>query len=337
MKIKPLLEKLSNNWPAKAVCIVIACLFYIFNRYASLEQKSLPVTLKVVQNGEMVCTTHIPSSVSVTIRTSNEKITQVTANGITATLDLSYFTQEGNFDVPVSVDFPSSVIELDPMQITVYPEKVKVRLERNILKTVKIIPQITGQLQYGYTVTSLGADPGYVSIYGPRSIIESITSISTIGIPVDDRESTFSQKVELVNLNRLIEFKDANTTQVTVNMDYVSGLKTYSGLPVVIKNIAAGLETNSKFTGNITIKGPQLYLDDFVPNPDTLSVNLGSVTEAGEYDLPVEVLIPTEFLLDKISVETVHVIVKERPPAIVVDETQMPDPAAESGKGEDGQ
>jgi Uncharacterized protein conserved in bacteria len=235
------------------------------------------------------------------------------------------------------VDFPSSIIELDPMQITVYPEKVKVHLERNILKTVKITPQITGQLQYGYAVSSLEAEPSYVSIYGPHSIIETISSVSTIGIPVDGKESTFSQEVELVNLGRLINLRDANTTRVTVNMDYATGLKTYSGLPVVIKNLAAGFETNSKFTGNITIKGPQLYLDDFVPNPDTLSVDLSSVTEAGEYDLPVEVLIPTEFLLDKISVETVHVQVNERPPAIVVDESQMQETPVESGTGVEAQ
>ena len=68
MKIKPLLEKLNDRWPAKAICIVAACVLYMFNQHTSLERRSLAVRLNVLQEGEMLCTTHLPSSVSVTIR-----------------------------------------------------------------------------------------------------------------------------------------------------------------------------------------------------------------------------------------------------------------------------
>ena len=199
MKIKPLLEKLRLNWPAKAICIIVACLFYLFNRYNSLEKKSLPISLNVVQDGVMVCASHIPSSVSVTIRTSAEKISQVTAENIFAQVDLSWITQEGTFEVPVTVDLPPNIVELDPLEVTVYPEKIKVRLEKNETRTVKIAPQTVGKPADGYTVESLVADPKYVTIYGPRSITQSMDSIATEGISVEDISESFTKVVRLAN------------------------------------------------------------------------------------------------------------------------------------------
>ena len=138
MKIKPLLEKLNDRWPAKAICIVAACVLYMFNQHTSLERRSIAVRLNVLQEGEMLCTTHLPSSVSVTIRTNAENIAHVNAEGITATLDLNYITKEGNFDAPVLVSLPSNLENLDPLEVTVYPEKIKVHLEKNISRSVKV-------------------------------------------------------------------------------------------------------------------------------------------------------------------------------------------------------
>ena len=62
-------------------------------------------------------------------------------------------------------------------------------------------------------------------------------------------------------------------------------------------------------------------MNDWTPNPDTLSVDLSEIKEEGEYILPVSVLIPQEFHLESVSVDNISVTVKNRPPAEVVDET----------------
>ena len=328
MKIKPLLEKLRENWPAKAVCVIVACLFYIFNRYTSLEQKSLPVSLAVVQDGEMLCASHIPSSVSFTIRTSSENISQVSGESIAAQLDLSWITQEGTFEVPVVVDLPPNIVNLDPLQVTVYPEKIKVRLEKNIVRTVKVTPQTIGKPADGYTVESVSCKPEYVSIYGPRSIVQSIDSITTEGILIDGVSQGFSKSAKLVNANRLARFYDAESAEVSIKIDYEDGIKEFKGLPVVLRNLSASFECETQKKGSIKMRGPRLLMNEWTPNPDTLSANLGGITEAGTYTLPVSVLIPQEFHLESVSLETITVIVKERPPAEVVDETA---PQTESG------
>ena len=321
MKIKPLLEKLRANWPAKAVCLVIACLFYIFNRYTSLEQKSVPVTLKVLQDGEMVSSTHIPSSVSVTIRTSAENISKVTAENILAQLDLSWITKEGTYDVPISIDLPSNIIEMNPLQVTVFPEKVKVRLERNELRSVKVAAQLAGQPLDGYVIDSIQTNPEYVSIYGPSSVVQSVEAIYTEGISVEGSSSSFNKKAKLMNVNRMIKLADTEDVDVLVNIDYQDGIQEFKGLSVFLKNIPPAFECESKATGSITLRGPRLIMEDWNPNPDTLSADLSEITEPGEYMLPVSVLIPQEFHLESVSLDMIRVIVKERPPAEIVDET----------------
>lgn len=335
MKIKPLLEKLRENWPAKALCLLAACLFYIFNRYTSLDQKSVPVSLKVIQEGEMVSATHIPSSVSVTIRTSAENISQITSGNISAILDLSWITQEGSYDVPISIDLPSNIVEMNPLQVTVYPEKLKVKLERNTIRAVKIVPQIAGTIVDGYAVESLSCEPEYVSVYGPRSIVQSMESIATEGIPIDDKKQTFTQRVRLVNVNKMVKIYGDDETTATVQMDYEDGIKEFKGLPILLRNLPAGFECDTQKKGSIKLRGPRLIMNDWIPNPDTLSVDLREITEAGDYTLPVSVLIPQEFHLESLSVDNIEVKVKDRPPAEVVDETAQnaaPQEAQESGQ-----
>ncbi|MBR5095672.1 MAG: hypothetical protein IK094_01025 [Treponema sp.] len=334
MRIKPLLEKLRHNWPVKALCVVIACLFYLFNRYTSLEQKSVPVTLKVLQDGEMVSSTHIPSSVSVTIRTSAENISKITSENILAQLDLSWITQEGDYDVPISIDLPSNIVEMNPLQVTVYPEKVKVHLERNSYNAVKITPQFAGTPLDGYVVGEYQTEPEYVSVYGPRSIVQSVESITTEPINVEGKRASFKQKAKLMNINRLIKVMDQEECELQVEIDYQDGIQEFRNLPVFLRNIPASFECESKASGSITLRGPRLIMEDWTPNPDTLSADLGEITEPGDYLLPVSVLIPQEFHLESVSVETIRVTVRERPPAEIVDEIM---PGAAFNQTEGGQ
>ena len=333
MKIKTLLEKLKSNWPAKAVCLLIACLIYLLNIYTSLDKKSIPVSLVVVQDGDMVCSSHIPSSVSVTIQTSAENISSINGDNIHAQLDLSYFTKEGTYEVPVYVDLPPNIIGLDPLQVTVYPDKIKTRLERNTLKAAKIAPLIAGTPADGYAVEGFSCKPEYVTIYGPRSIVESIDSIPTEGIPVDDKSQGFKQTARLVNTNRLIKIYEADSAEVSVNIDYEDGIKEFKNLPILLRNIPTNFECETKRSGSITLRGPRLIMNDWTPNPDTLSADLGEITEPGEHKIPVSVLIPQEFHLENISVETITVFIKPRPPAVIVDESAQEETAENSQEG----
>lgn len=329
MKVKPLLEKLTEKWPAKAICIIAACFFYMFNQYNSLDQKSFPVTLNVLQEGEMICTTHIPSSVSVTIKTNGDNIGQVSAEGIVAILDLNYITQEGNYDVPVYVDLPPTLKSFDPLQMTVYPEKIKVHLEKNISRPIKIVPRGAGQSPYGYTVKKFVSEPPYVEIFGPRSIVESIASIQTEAIIVDEKTSTFTERKKLINQDRLIKFNSVTEVDVTIEIDYTQGMRSFSSFPIEVKNLKEDFEVVQKLAADFAITGPQLSLDEYEPMPDVLSINLAEIEDVGTYEIPVEVLIPQEFRLANLPVESVTIDVREKKPESLENASEYGEAAAQ--------
>ncbi len=317
MKIKPLLEKLSENWPAKAICIVAACVLYMFNQHTSLERRSLAVRLNVLQEGEMLCTTHLPSSVSVTIRTNAENIAHVNAEGITATLDLNYITKEGNFDVPVLVNLPSNLENLDPLEVTVYPEKIKVHLEKNISRSVKVVPYEIGRSPYGYMVEKVSATPPYVEIFGPRSIVESINALEVGAVVIDEKTESFSERKRIINRNRLVRIDGSSEVEVKVEVGLLQGTKNFNNVPIELKNLNPEFEVEGNFLADFSIVGAQLGLDEYEIMPGVLSADLGAISEIGEYEIPVTVLLPQEFHLEYISVENVPISVREKIPVIL--------------------
>ncbi len=317
MKIKPLLEKLSENWPAKAICIVAACVLYMFNQHTSLERRSLAVRLNVLQEGEMLCTTHLPSSVSVTIRTNAENIAHVNAEGITATLDLNYITKEGNFDVPVLVNLPSNLENLDPLEVTVYPEKIKVHLEKNISRSVKVVPYEIGRSPYGYMVEKISATPPYVEIFGPRSIVESINALEVGAVVIDEKTESFSERKRIINRNRLVRIDGSSEVEVKVEVGLLQGTKNFNNVPIELKNLNPEFEVEGNFLADFSIVGAQLGLDEYEIMPGVLSADLGAISEIGEYEIPVTVLLPQEFHLEYISVENVPISVREKIPVIL--------------------
>lgn len=317
MKIKPLLENLSDRWPAKAICIVAACVLYMFNQHTSLERRSLAIRLNVLQEGEMLCTTHLPSSVSVTIRTNAENIAHVNAEGITATLDLNYITKEGNFDAPVLVSLPSNLENLDPLEVTVYPEKIKVHLEKNVSRSVKIVPYEIGRSPYGYMVKKISVTPPYIDIFGPRSIVESVNALEVGAVVIDDKTESFSERKRIINRNRLIRIDGSSEVEVNVEVGLLQGTKLFSNVPIELENLNPEFEVEGIFFADFSIMGAQLGLDEYEILPGVLSADLGAISEIGEYEIPVTVLLPQEFHLESISVESIPISVRKKIPAIL--------------------
>ncbi|MDE5775388.1 MAG: hypothetical protein K2H67_00735, partial [Treponemataceae bacterium] len=271
----------------------------------------------VLQEGEMLCTTHLPSSVSVTIRTNAENIAHVNAEGITATLDLNYITKEGNFDAPVLVSLPSNLENLDPLEVTVYPEKIKVHLEKNISRSVKVVPYEIGRSPYGYMVKKISVVPPYIEIFGPRSIVESVNALEVGAVVIDEKTESFSERKRIINRNRLIRIDGSSEVEVKVEVGLLQGTKLFNNVPIELKNLNPEFDVDGNFFADFSIMGAQLDLDEYEILPGVLSADLGAISEIGEYEIPVTVLLPQEFHLESISVENIPISVREKIPVIL--------------------
>ncbi len=317
MKAKKIIDfdRLKENLPAKVICIILAVIFYMVRLTSSVTQKSFPVNLNVKQDGKMVCTTHLPYSISVTIKTDAELLPTVSASNISATLDLNYFTEEGDYEVPVIVDMPVIGTGQTPVEVIIRPERIKVHLEEVVTRPVKIDPVVVGTPAYGYELVSVEAEPAYAMISGPKKIVDSVSSIQSREIVIDKVNKTFKLERSLVNTNRMINIEEPENCQVKVGLAAKMITKSFKKQKVSIRRLSPEFEIDREYAADFILKGPQLVLEDFEPNRDALSVNCSSIKEAGEYDLPVTILIPNEVSVVSISVENIHVSVKDKPVA----------------------
>lgn len=311
MKQNQIIERLTANWRSKALCILIAILFSAFYQYKYLERRVLPVTLNVVEDGLMICTTRLPSTINVAIRTSENNISSVSSTGIRATLDLSYYTREGDYDVPVTVDLPVNLKTLDPLQVTVIPDHIHVHLEENVRTSVSITTDTVGKPAYGYETAGIEVSPSYAVITGPRTVVNAVKSIKTNEIAVDEKNSTFTEKAFVVSPNRIISVIDPDNVEVKVKISSRIVTKDITDQEIYYSGLSDDLMVEKASYCDFTVKGAQLLLDEYEPNKGTIYVDLNSVREPGEYDVPVSVLIPRELTLEKISVETLHLTVEK--------------------------
>ncbi len=128
----------------------------------------------------------------------------------------------------------------DDLKIGLYPEEVKVFIEKKIERNVKIIPRYTGFPEKGFMTGNLKVNPEYVRIAGPGSVINNIGAVYTENIAVDSKNAMFRQDVKLVSISNDQLQYSVSKVNVTVPVFNVSEVTSYE-IPVAVKNKKRGL------------------------------------------------------------------------------------------------
>ena len=74
--------------------------------------------------------------------------------------------------------------------IRVNPSSVRFNLERTMTKTIPVVPTIVGQPPDGYEIGKVLVNPSTVEIEGPESRVNALTSIATVAIRLDRKQTT---------------------------------------------------------------------------------------------------------------------------------------------------
>jgi YbbR domain-containing protein len=151
-----------------------------------LEYRNIPVDLEIAGD-----TTNM---VEVRLRGSSNVIKDVTAKNVSTTIDL------------INMRTGEKIVALSPQNvqapfgaevIRVNPSTVRFTLERTIVKTVPVIPKTPGQLEDGYEVVRVLVNPMNVEVEGPESRINTLTSIATVPIRLEGRQTSIEQTADL--------------------------------------------------------------------------------------------------------------------------------------------
>ncbi|MCR5612271.1 YbbR-like domain-containing protein [Treponema sp.] len=313
MKAELILKKITYNWLPKCFCIGAAIILYLLGHTARLEHRTFSVPLATIEDGSLMSASSLPSYVNVTVRSESNSISSIASSDIQAVLDLSYYTKEGTYNVPVSLSLSSQVILSDPVELVVTPEVYSVKLEEKARKSVPIVVPLMGDPMHGYEVKEIKIYPQQAIISGPRSMVESCSQISTEELDLSESKDDFEEYKAVRNVNRHIEI--VSPQQVKANVIFQTSLvtKTFNNCPVFFGHLAPELEIEEKPEISFTVSGAELVLEKFYPSEYTVQADCSLISQPGEYELPVVIAVQDAFKLESQSLEKVKVVVKPRP------------------------
>lgn len=314
MSAKNLFEKAVENWQTKIICFVAALLLYVGHTFNHLEKKTFTVPLEVSFKGAVCPISSAPEFVKVTIRSTQENIAEVLMSDLSATLDLTYLSSDGEYLVPVTVRLSPKVLMMDSFEVRMVPERVPMKVETKMTKYVEIKPSLVGKAAHGYSIAETTTSPSYVQVSGPRTAVEALDSIQTNMIDVTDLMFSEDFEVPFLEMSSLLNVSGKLTSCVVhVDVSPENMTRTFLGVPVKITNLSSSLELVSEILPiTFDAEGTVTALENFSLRENAVTVNCGGIKAPGSYNLPVKISLPYPLKVQSRSADTVRVTVREK-------------------------
>lgn len=316
MNTKQFLERITHNWKAKVICFVIAIFVYFIHQMSLLSKKTFTLPLSVEQNGSMLPAESFEKFhyVRVTVRGKTEQLASLTESDFTALIDISYKDKEGTYTFPVIIQPSERTMLMEPLEIRVKPEKVPLAIEQKSFKFAKVVPSVAGKVAHGYELVATTSEPHSIKVEGPRSIVEQVTEVYTDAVDVEGLTKDTTRIVKVINKNLHVSLANDAPVRIKVSVRPVGMTKSFQNIPISFTNLKENFSISaSKEPLNVVLEGDQLVLENLNVSQIKADADCSSITEAGEYNLPVNVLLPARTSLTSQSMDAIMVKVEEIP------------------------
>lgn len=184
-----------NNWLLKLVSLLLATLVWaaVSNEASSEVGLEVPLEYRNIPH-EMEITGDMTNNVQVRLRGSSQVIKGITARDVATTVDLNQM-KTGEKIVPLS---PKNVqAPFGAEVIRVNPSSVRFTLEQTLVKSVPVVPTLSGEPAEGFELGEVLISPKSVEIEGPESRVNSLSSLVTVPIHLERLRASIEQPVDL--------------------------------------------------------------------------------------------------------------------------------------------
>jgi len=214
---RELLVKITEKWPAKILSMAAALLIFVFYKMSTLETRFFSAPLRIESGNLMVPASSYPQTVKIKLRGENHNIFPILEEDIEAYIDLNKYSIENSYRIPVQIRKKGSALGIEPLEITVEPADIYIKLENKISRSVNVSPSFRGFIADGYEMTSQSISPSSITVEGPRSNVEALQEINTAAIDLEGRSEDFTVMANIINNDplivthgsRMIEYKAA--------------------------------------------------------------------------------------------------------------------------------
>ncbi|MCR5286094.1 MAG: hypothetical protein K6D95_10915 [Treponema sp.] len=314
MNIKKFSEQILHNWPIKIICLVVAIFLYIFHQTSLVDHKNFVVPLNIIENGQVMHVQKLTDSITLSVKALPEDMSNIHVSDFSAILDLSYLTESGEYEIPIQVNTNDSLKQFGTLEIKIKPSAtLMVKVEKKITKYIPLEVSVSGEPAYGYKLEEVSVEPSSVAVVGPQSIVSKIDKLYTEKVVISNAEVSFSTETKYFPMNKIIYVPEKGPYKVTVAITQMKNNKLFNDLSVNVINLREDLQIDSSIpTISLTANGNVLFLEDYSPSKNVLQLDLSSVTESGEYELPISVNLPSGLTLENLSLDKVNIKVSEK-------------------------
>lgn len=307
MKIHEFYKVFRRNWPVKLVCFVLAVFIYFFYLTATIQEKNLPVSLEVSSQGVTLPTQTLPTHIKVSLKGRPEDLARITEKNISALVNLDHYTEAGKYTVPVEILLAPEILGIEPLEVTADRSFLDITIVQKDRKQIPVEAEIQGTPASGYEISDISIVPSTIGVSGAKSILEALERVSTEAISVDEKRTSFSQKIPVRSESPLLAYNEAEVT-VTVTIQPTTTSRRFVDQTIYLYGVNPLFEAKTdpeRLT--FTLTGSQNQLEAFVPELHTVRLDCSVLTEPGTYELPVEVVLPNGIRLVSQSSRTAQV------------------------------
>ena len=199
MNSRQFIVKITENWPAKVLSIALALILFVFHRMSTMATRTFSAPLVIETSSVLVVASSYPQNVRIQLRGEDNGVKSIADGDIEAYVDFSRHDVGGFYRAPVHVRRKGNALDVEPLEISVTPLEVSVRLDIRINKTLPLMADIHGEAASGFDLVSHSIFPMEIIVSGPASILENLSEIKTYPIDLDGRRGDFSVEVNIAN------------------------------------------------------------------------------------------------------------------------------------------
>lgn len=297
-----------KNINIKIICLLISVLIFFYVRYEAEDNKEYEVNVEVI-NIPQGLTILESSNLTTLVNIKMFKDKYITLpDKITAFINLEN-AEAGVNSYEIELDFEAS--QDIKRSTSIKPRKIDIMLEKGLRKEVSVIPNITGKTNE--KINKISVNPNIISIYGPQSLVEKITSVNTSKIDITDIKRNYAETKYLIIPNNMVA--DINTTKVSILFTENMVSKQYTNINISINNLNSmfNIETEGGYEIEfLVLKGTENAIANLEYSNILPYLDLRNIKEKGEYtDIPIKINLPNNISISEIKPSSLTVIAKE--------------------------
>lgn len=230
-------------------------------------------------------------------------VVEVDLSTVTADFNRSlvYTLVDENYEPVQSVNITSTIGNSASVSIPVYPVEEK---------AITFESSTTGLLKEGYYLDGIEIAPDTVRVAATQSVLDALESIPVSTIDLEGVSESFTVTLPLKKSADIV-WTDVNEVDVVVRVKEEEATKTFTGVKVSYRNLAAGYKVEMyDATVDIEITMAKSYLEKLTSDDIWIYVDLAGYEEMPDSTAPLQVLIDSAAPSSVYQLSTEKVVIR---------------------------